>query len=76
MKSHGLERPQERDSPTLQQRFFTGVVTSVTSDSGMINDHVYFEMGVVMGGVKPEVNDFVHVEAERRHSKAGWRATR
>lgn len=52
------------------------MVTSVTSDGGMVNDYVYFEVGVVLGGVKIEVGDVVRVEAERKHSKGGWMASR
>ena len=59
-----------------QKRFFTGVVTAVASDCGMINEHIHFEMGVVMGGVNVVVGDLVHCEAERKHSKGGWRAAR
>lgn len=59
-----------------QQRFFTGVVTSVTADNGMINNYVFFDMEAVLGGVKVEVEDVVYVEAERKHSKAGWTAVR
>ena len=60
----------------MQLRFLTGVVTSITADGGMINEYVYFEMGVVMGGIRAEVGDVVHVEAKRTHSKGGWRASR
>ena len=42
----------------------------------MINNYVFFEMDVVLGGIKVEVGDVVYVEAERKHSKAGWTATR
>lgn len=69
--------PEAATQAPIQRRFFSGVVTSVSSaDSGMINDHIYFEMGVVLGGDKAEVGDIVHVQTERRHSKGGWRATR
>lgn len=59
-----------------QERFLTGVVTSITSDGGMVNDYVYFEMDVVLGGVKAVVGDTVRLRAERKHSKGGWRASR
>ena len=74
----GPEKSRDVSPPPdpLQQRYFSGVVTSITSDSGMINDYVYFEMGVVLGGVKAEVGDVVHVQAERKHTKGGWRAIR
>lgn len=76
VKSCGNSPPSSGDSVLPQQRFFTGVVTSVTADSGMINNYVFFDMGVVLGGVKVEVEDVVYVEAERKHSKAGWTAVR
>lgn len=67
----------EETNGSLQRRFFTGTVTSVTSgESGMINECVYFEMAAVLGGLKLETGDKVHVTAERKHSKAGWRAVR
>lgn len=59
-----------------EQRFLTGVVTSISSDDGMVNDSIYFDVGVVMGGVKVEVGDVVHVEAVRQHRRAGWCANR
>ena len=68
--------PSSGDAVLPQQRFFTGMATSVTSDTGMINNYVFFEMGVVLGGVKVEVGDVLYVEAERKHSKAGWTAVR
>ena len=52
------------------------MVTTVTADGGMVNDYVYFEMGVVLGGDKAEVGDMVQVEAERKHSRGGWMASR
>lgn len=60
----------------VHQRFLTGKVTAVTSDGGMVNDYIYFETGVVLGGVKLEVGDVVRVDAERKHSKGGWMARR
>ena len=42
----------------------------------MIDNYVFFDMGVVLGGVKVEVEDMVYVEAERKHVKAGWTAVR
>ncbi len=83
--SSSADSPRERSltddnvlpgSDDLHQRFFTGHVTSVTEESGMINDHVFFDMGVVVGGVQVEVGDLLHVQACRSHSKAGWRAVR
>ena len=74
--TNGISVCKDTASGELQQRFFTGVVTSVTSECGMINDHVFFEVDVVLGGMKLEVGDTVHVEAQRKHSRAGWIATR
>ena len=69
--------PQKEESgEAVQKRFLTGMVTTVTADGGMVNDYVYFEMGVVLGGAKAEVGDMVQVEAERKHSRGGWMASR
>jgi len=42
----------------------------------MVENYVFFDMGVVLGGVKVEVNDTVYLEANRSHSNAGWTAVR
>jgi hypothetical protein len=69
--------PQEKgDEEATQQRFLTGVITSITPDGGMVNDYVYFEKDVVLGGVKLEVGEVVRVEAQRKRSKSGWLANR
>ena len=79
--SHDLHpRPTDNESSgsddSAHQRFFTGHVTSVTEESGMVNEHVFFDMGVVVGGVRVEVGDLLHVHAHRNHIKAGWKAVR
>ena len=79
-KSPPSPRPPPRPSAAVtrkkEERFFTGVVSSMNQSSGMIDHLVFFELGAVMGGLTPEVGSTVHVSAEREHSQAGWRATR
>ncbi len=64
------------DEETVQQKFLTGVVTSLSEHSGMIDNFVFFDVDKVLGGLKVELNDTVYVQAERKHSKAGWTAVR
>lgn len=63
-------------STTKQRRYFTGTVTSVNEESGMIDNHVFFDLDSVIGGLKPVVGGAAHVTAVRAHEHAGWRATR
>ena len=59
-----------------QRRYFTGVVTSLNGESGLIDNHVYFEWDVIVGGLTPVVGGAAHVTATRPHVHAGWRAVR
>ena len=59
-----------------QRRYFTGTVTSLNEDGGMIDNHVYFDLDSVIGGKEPFVGGAAHVTATRPHVHAGWRATR
>ena len=59
-----------------QRRYFTGTVTSVSGDSGMIDNHVYFDWDCIVGGQKPIVGGAAHVTATREHVQAGWKAVR
>ena len=67
----GVSASQEK-----QKRYFTGTVTSINGESGMIDNHVYFDWDCVVGGRKPVVGGATHVTATRDHVYAGWRATR
>lgn len=59
-----------------QERYFNGVVSSVSDKSGMIDHQVFFELGCVIGGLKPVVGSSVYVHAVREHAQAGWQARR
>ncbi len=59
-----------------QERYFTGVVTSMDQSSGMIDNQVFFELEGVIGGKRPVVGSSVHVHARRDHRQAGWKALR
>ena len=68
-----LGEDQERK---IEQRFFSGVVTCMREDSGMIDHRVFFELDAVIGGAKPAEGSPVHVHAVRKHAHAGWQAKR
>lgn len=59
-----------------ERRYFTGAVTSLNEDGGMIDNHVYFDLDSIIGGKEPFVGGAAHVTASRPHLHAGWRATR
>lgn len=64
-------------NPTEEQRrYFTGTVTSLNENGGMIDNHVYFDFDSIIGGKEPFVGGAAHVTATRPHVHAGWRATR
>lgn len=64
------------NSHTEQRRYFTGTVTSLNEDGGMIDNHVYFDLDCIIGGREPFVGGAAHVTATRPHMHAGWRAIR
>ncbi len=68
--------PRKAPDMRAQERYFSGVVTSMDQSSGMIDHQVFFELGHVIGGQKPMVGCSVHVHAQRAHPQAGWKATR
>lgn len=59
-----------------QRRYFTGTVTSLNDDGGMIDNHVYFDLDCIIGAREPVVGGAAHVTATRSHVHAGWRAIR
>lgn len=59
-----------------EERFFSGVVTSMRKDSGMIDHRVFFALDAVIGGARPVEGSTVHVHAAREHVHAGWQAER
>lgn len=60
--------------PQREWKEFDGLVTSLHSSYGLIDNEVYFTHDVVTDGVLPKVGDTVHVKASRRHQVAGWKA--
>ena len=59
-----------------QRRYFTGTVTSLNENGGMIDNHIYFDLDSIIGGKVPFVGGAAHVTATRPHVHAGWRAVR
>ncbi|XP_019853676.1 PREDICTED: putative helicase MOV-10 [Amphimedon queenslandica] len=66
------------DREKENSRHFTGRVTQYdrTTSSGMIDNIIYFDQSVIMGGMKPKIGVSAHVEATRQHSLAAWKATK
>lgn len=60
--------------PQREWREFDGLVTSLHSSYGLIDNEVYFTHDVVSDGVMPRVGDTVHVKASRKHQVGGWKA--
>ena len=71
LQTHGETSASIR---TEQRRCFTGTVTAVNEDDGMIDNHVYFDFDCIIGGKLPLVGGAAHVIATRAHVHAGWRA--
>ena len=55
---------------------FHGTITKLYDGCGVIDNDVYFTFGVILGGIRPQVGDEVHVEASRTAETSGWQATR
>lgn len=53
-----------------------GKVTKIYDDSGLIDNEIYFTYDKLTGGVRPKVNDEVHVWASRSSPNDGWQAER
>ena len=64
------------DNVADTNKCFTGKITSLFNGRGLIEDHVYFTLNVVIGGELVHVGDDVHVEASRTHSEGGWIANK
>lgn len=54
------------------KKSFDGVITSYFNKAGLINEHIYFTQGSVIGNENPQVGDEVAVHAVRSHSEGGW----
>ena len=55
-------------------KHFSGIITNLYRDYGLIDDETYFPLSAVRGKIVPTVGVRVHVEAHRKHENAGWRA--
>jgi hypothetical protein len=60
----------------LEEKEFDGVVTSLHSAYGLINNEIFFTEENVCDGDMPKVGDQVHVVTWRKGSAGGWRAKR
>lgn len=65
---------EETKNGGKEHRSFSGKVTSVEVDCGMVDHSVFFDLDKVVGGARPVLGDSVHVEAARDHAMACWRA--
>ena len=54
------------------KKSFDGVITSYFNKVGLINEHIYFTQGSIIGNENPQVGDEVAVHAVRSHSEGGW----
>ena len=72
----GRNADETTTSELEQRRYFTGTVTSLNDEGGMIDNHVYFDLDCITGAREPVVGGAAHVTATRGHLQAGWRATR
>jgi S1-like len=60
----------------IEEKEFDGVVTSLHSAYGLINNEIFFTEENVYDGLMPKVGDRVHVVTWRRGCVGGWRAKR
>ncbi|XP_016355564.1 RNA helicase Mov10l1 [Sinocyclocheilus anshuiensis] len=72
------ERPEDPcfDGAAQIRQVWTGVVTHLCADYGLIDHSVYFTSGVVLGGVVLCVGDSVQALAVREGAHGQWRALR
>ena len=53
-------------------RTFHGIVTSLYSGRGLVDDHIYFSNDVVLGNARLKIGTKVVVEASRTNEQGGW----
>lgn len=58
----------------IEEKEFDGVVTSLHSTYGLINNEIFFTADCVQDGSMPKVGTSVHVVTWRKGSVGGWRA--
>lgn len=67
---------KEEHCITNLRKCFSGKVTKLYDDSGMIDDDVFFKFKDVIGGIRLRLNTEVHVEARRTRLDDAWQADR
>jgi len=60
----------------IEEKEFDGVVTSLHTAYGLINNEIFFTEECICDGSMPKVGDPVHVVTWRKGSVGGWRAKR
>lgn len=58
----------------IEEKEFDGIVTSLHSTYGLINNEIFFTSDCVRDGPMPKVGTAVHVVTWRKGSVGGWRA--
>ena len=66
---------RDLETPNLK-KVCDGKVTHLYDGSGIIENDIYFTFDLVLGGVRPQLGDKVHVIAKRESETAGWKAVR
>ena len=62
------------DDVTENKRTFTGYITNLHNDYGLVDHQVYFSYTLCKGAQVPKLGTKVTVTAERKHSGSGWSA--
>lgn len=71
VRSHSWERTKSCEENT---RTFTGYISNLFGNHGLIDGDVYFSYSVVVGSQRPQVGNEVSVIASRQHREGGWYA--
>ncbi|XP_014786677.1 RNA helicase Mov10l1 isoform X1 [Octopus bimaculoides] len=71
VRSHSWERTKSCEE---NSRTFTGYITNLFGNHGLIDGDVYFSYNVVVGSQRPQVGNEVSVIASRQHREGGWYA--
>lgn len=76
LKSPEVDAAHHELHEEVEEREYDGVVTSLHSAYGLINNEIFFTEENVCDGDMPKVGDRVHVVTWRRGNAGGWRAKR
>ncbi|GAB1598152.1 RNA helicase Mov10l1-like [Argonauta hians] len=71
VRSRSWERTKSTEENT---RTFTGYITNVFGNHGLIDGDVYFSYSVIVGSQRPQEGNEVSVIASRQHREGGWYA--